>query len=69
ALKFIADYFNVPLADTFAIGDNLNDISMFEIAGRGIAMENAEQEVKERAAFITKDHNDSGVAYALRNYI
>ncbi|HLS09378.1 Cof-type HAD-IIB family hydrolase [Lentibacillus sp.] len=69
ALKFIADYFNVPLADTFAIGDNLNDISMFEIAGRGIAMENAEEEVKERAAFITKDHNDSGVAYALRNYI
>ncbi|GGK03755.1 haloacid dehalogenase [Lentibacillus kapialis] len=69
ALEFIAEYFNVPLQDTCAIGDNLNDISMFNVAGTRIAMENAEQEVKEHADFITKHHNDHGVAHALRAYV
>lgn len=69
SLKFIAKYFNVPLQDTCAIGDNLNDISMFKVAGTRIAMENAEQEVKEHVDFITNHHNDHGVAYALREYI
>ncbi|WP_040984263.1 Cof-type HAD-IIB family hydrolase [Oceanobacillus jeddahense] len=69
ALKFIAEYFRVPLENTFAIGDNLNDISMFKAAGKGIAMKNAEQEVMEYASFVTKNYNDNGVAYALRNYI
>ncbi|WP_010531689.1 Cof-type HAD-IIB family hydrolase [Lentibacillus jeotgali] len=68
-LKSIAAYFKVPLEDTVAIGDNLNDISMFKTAATGIAMENAEQEVQKCANFITKHHNDSGVAYALREYV
>ena len=65
-LKSIADYFKVPLEDTVAVGDNLNDISMFKTAVTGIAMENAEQEEKGYADFITKHHNNNGVAYALR---
>ncbi|WP_264371405.1 HAD hydrolase family protein [Virgibacillus necropolis] len=69
ALKFLASHFGIPVEDTVAIGDNLNDISMFEIAGRCIAMENAEEIVKKQATYITKHHNDDGVAYALREYV
>ncbi|WP_337019636.1 HAD family hydrolase [Oceanobacillus massiliensis] len=69
ALQFIAEHFAVPLKNTVAIGDNLNDLSMFEKAGTSIAMENAEETVKERATYVTKDHNDDGVAYGLREYV
>lgn len=66
ALKFMAEHFAIPLESTVAIGDNLNDLSMFEIAGVSIAMGNAEEDVKKQATYITKDHNEDGVAYGLR---
>ncbi|MGA5691636.1 Cof-type HAD-IIB family hydrolase [Cytobacillus pseudoceanisediminis] len=69
ALKFMADYLEIPLKDSVAIGDNLNDLSMFVIAGMGIAMGNAVEEVKKKSTFITKKHNEDGVAFALRKYI
>lgn len=66
ALKFMAEHFAIPLESTVAIGDNLNDLSMFEIAGVSIAMGNAEADVKKQATYITKHHNEDGVAYGLR---
>lgn len=69
ALKFMADHLEIPLENTVAIGDNYNDLSMFETAGMGIAMGNAEEQVKELSTYITKHHNEDGVAYALRTYI
>ncbi|MFC3041790.1 Cof-type HAD-IIB family hydrolase [Virgibacillus xinjiangensis] len=69
ALSFIADYFGVSPSETVAIGDNLNDLSMFEVAGTSIAMENAELEVKEAADHMTKDHNQDGVAYGLYKWV
>lgn len=69
ALTFMAKHFDVPLEYTVAIGDNLNDLSMFEVAGVSIAMGNAEEIVKKHATFITKDHNDDGVAYGLKKYV
>ncbi|GAA0447095.1 MAG: Cof-type HAD-IIB family hydrolase [Bacillota bacterium] len=68
-LKQMADYFNIPLKHTVAIGDNYNDVPMFSIAGMCIAMENAEDEVKQHATYITKHHENNGVGYALRKYI
>ncbi|MFC2949735.1 HAD family hydrolase [Virgibacillus sediminis] len=69
ALKFIANYFEVDSDDTVAIGDNLNDLSMFEVAGTSIAMENAEPQVKKAADHITRHHNQDGVAYGIRRWI
>jgi Cof subfamily protein (haloacid dehalogenase superfamily) len=69
ALKFMADYLGIPLEKTVAIGDNLNDLSMFDVAGMSIAMGNAVEEVKKKGTFITKKHNENGVAFALRKYI
>ncbi|RHW35547.1 Cof-type HAD-IIB family hydrolase [Oceanobacillus profundus] len=68
-LKIMANYFGIPLENTVAIGDNLNDLSMFETAGISIAMGNAEDVVKEKATYITKRYDDDGVAYALRCYV
>lgn len=69
ALRSLARYFQVPMEHTVAIGDNFNDIPMFEAAGESVAMGNAESEVKEKADITTKNYNENGVAYALDHLI
>lgn len=69
ALQYIANYFGVPLSETAAIGDNFNDLSMFEAAGVSIAMGNAEEEVKRVSTFVTKDCEEDGVAYAVESFL
>lgn len=69
ALTYLASHLNIPLENTVAIGDNLNDLSMFQVAGTSIAMGNAEDEVKQQSTFVTRNLNDHGVAYALRKYV
>lgn len=54
--------------EVMAIGDNLNDESMIQMAGIGVAMENAAPEIKKIANFITKTNNENGVAYAIRHF-
>ncbi|MFD1848834.1 Cof-type HAD-IIB family hydrolase [Oceanobacillus bengalensis] len=66
ALEFFAKHLEVPLENIVAIGDNLNDLSMFDIAGFRIAMGNAEDVVKEKADFVTKAYDEDGVAYGLQ---
>jgi len=69
ALTYMANFLSIPLKDTVAIGDNLNDISMFKIAGISIAMGNAVEEAKKISTYTTKKYNEDGVAFALRNYV
>ena len=51
-----------------AFGDGHNDVSMLKQVGRGIAMGNAEDEVKEVADEITLTNNEDGVVIGLRKY-
>lgn len=69
ALLFFADHLGIPIKETVAIGDNLNDLSMFEVAGVSIAMDNAEEAVKKKSTYITTHHDKDGVAEALRKYV
>ncbi len=68
-LKLMADYFNIPLKDTIAIGDDANDISMFKTAGLSIAMGNAEERIKKESDIVTLTNDENGVAYAIENYV
>lgn len=52
-----------------ACGDGLNDITMLEYAGLGVAMENGCKEAKEKADVITKSNDEDGVAIAVEKYI
>ena len=70
ALRFLANHLHVPLANTYAIGDQENDISMIQAAGTGIAMKNATPKVQEAASEITKYDNDhDGVAGIIEKYL
>ena len=55
--------------EMIACGDGGNDLSMIELAKLGVAMHNAQPEVKEKANFITLDNNHDGVAYVVNNFI
>ncbi len=58
AVKRLADILGVDIKDTYAAGDEQNDISMIQAAGCGIAMANATDLVKESADVITGLDND-----------
>jgi hypothetical protein len=55
--------------EMIAFGDGHNDISMVKYAGIGVAMENAVDDLKEIADFITLSNEEDGIAYALSKYI
>lgn len=70
AVKRLADYLGIPVTNTYAAGDEENDISMIEAAGCGIAMINGTDKVKAIADVITTDdNNNDGLAKFLLNAI
>lgn len=69
AVKALAHKLGLSQDQTMAIGDAENDRSMLEAVGHPVVMENASPELKEIAKHITVSNNDSGVAYALREWV
>lgn len=67
-LKQIANYLNIPIEDTIAIGDSLNDLDILQAAGLSICMGNGADECKKVADFTTKHISDDGLAYALKHF-
>jgi Cof subfamily protein (haloacid dehalogenase superfamily) len=47
--------------ETVAFGDGFNDIELFAQAGISFAMDNAFDQVKEKADFVTKSNDENGV--------
>ncbi|MCO7125072.1 Cof-type HAD-IIB family hydrolase [Sporolactobacillus shoreicorticis] len=65
ALDHLAHYLNIPLGQVMAIGDNYNDLSMFEVAGVSVAMGNANDDIKAVCDRVTKNYDEDGVAHAI----
>ena len=63
----------IDLSELMAIGDNWNDLSMLEIAGRAVLMDNAPEDLKEIAASkgwtIAGHHLEDGVAEAIESVL
>lgn len=63
AVTRLAKILGIPVENTYAAGDEQNDISMIEAAGCGIAMANATDMVKQIADVVTTyDNNHDGLA-------
>ena len=69
ALKRFAEHFGFTLENCMAFGDGMNDFTMVEAAGLGIAMANAEPEVKRVAKYVTLSNNENGVAKGIDKWI
>jgi Cof subfamily protein (haloacid dehalogenase superfamily) len=65
ALESFVNAKGIALAETMAIGDNLNDVSMLERVGRSVAMGNASYYVKSLCDVITDTNQESGVGKAI----
>lgn len=64
-LKMVFNLMGWNLDELIVFGDGENDISMFEVAGKAIAMENAFDTVKVYANDICLSNNEDGVAVYL----
>jgi len=51
------------------LATKFNDISMLEKAGLSVAMENATENVKQAADFITTSNDNDGVAKVLKKFL
>ncbi len=62
------DYFGISLDESMAFGDGENDVLMLKHVGIGVAMGNAEDEVKRAADYVTDSVDEDGVEKALRHF-
>lgn len=67
-VKILLDSLGIANVPTFAFGDGLNDIALFEACDYKIAMGNARDQLKELATFITKKNTDGGIVHALKHH-
>jgi hypothetical protein len=69
ALVELAKYLNIPIENTIAIGNDYNDIPMFEIAGISVAVDNSNNSIKAHVDIVIKSNEDDGVAEYLETII
>ena len=69
ALSKFAAQFGAKPGEVIAIGDGMNDLTMLQYAGLGVAMENAPDALKEHADFITRTNDEDGVAHVIERFI
>jgi Cof subfamily protein (haloacid dehalogenase superfamily) len=67
-LERIGACFGFNRDEMMAIGDGGNDISMIQYAGIGIAMGNADENVKRIADYVTASVDDDGIGKAFRKF-
>jgi len=69
SVKYLANYLNIDMKSTIAIGDSYNDISMVKQAGLGVAMSNGVDAIKEVANYLARSNMEDGVAEVIYRFI
>ncbi|XMB87041.1 Cof-type HAD-IIB family hydrolase [Mycoplasmatota bacterium WC44] len=67
-IKILAEKLGYELKDVYAFGDAMNDFEMIKVAGVGIAMGNAKDEIKSVADYVTDDILEDGIYNALKHF-
>lgn len=65
----LAGMLEIPLENVCAMGDYQNDIPMLSAVDYSVAMENGCSEIKEKANYLTRSNDESGVAWFIRQYL
>lgn len=68
ALGRLCAHLGIPLAQTMALGDGTNDITMLRAAGLGVAMANADPLTLAAADAVTASCDENGAARAIRRW-
>lgn len=64
----LCQYYNIPLTETVAFGDSMNDYDIIKMAGKGIAMGNAMNELKKAADYVTNPIDQDGIKNACLHF-
>lgn len=67
-LRVLGQHLKIAPEEMVAIGDSDDDKEMIEMAGLGVAMGNAPYEVKKAADWITRNNDDQGVSYMIKEH-
>ena len=65
ALKYYANMFDIKREEVVAIGDSENDLEMLQWAGYSVAMDNADDFIKNACDMVTLTNDEGGVAHAI----
>ena len=65
----MSHYYQIPLEQIATLGDQPNDVLMFQRSGLSIAMGNASEEVQREATCVTASNEDEGFAKAIEEFI
>jgi Cof subfamily protein (haloacid dehalogenase superfamily) len=68
-VEYLATHMSIPTDEIATVGDQPNDVLMFERSGFSIAMGNASDEVKAQAKAVTDSYNDEGFAKAMERFV
>lgn len=60
-MEELLNYWNMNFDQVIAFGDSGNDISLLQAAGKGIAMGNADEKVKQAVSIVTDDIHEDGI--------
>lgn len=69
AVEKLAKHLDIAKNKVICVGDSYNDLPMLRFAGMGIAMGNAQSEVKEAADFVTLSNDEDGVACVIKKFM
>lgn len=68
AVRFIADYYGVPLSEVITIGDSTNDVPLVNGEWYGVAVGNGCDHIKKEANEVTVEFKDNPVKTILEKY-
>lgn len=68
AVERVCEYFHIPVCNSVAIGDSMNDREMLEMAGLSICMENGSEELKKLVDDICPPVLQNGICEAFQKH-
>lgn len=69
ALEEVCRLLGYEMSEVVSVGDSMNDVAAIRASGLGVAMGNAQDEVKAAADAVTGTNQDNGVAQVIQNYV
>lgn len=69
SLGILLDHLKTDRTHMICCGDGFNDRSMIQMAGLGVAMANAQEEVKEAADYVTSSNDEDGIAEVINKFM
>ena len=69
AVEKLMKHLDIKKAKVICVGDSYNDLPMLRCAGLGVAMGNAQEEVREASDYVTASNDEDGVAKLVEKFM